>query len=172
MKKIILLGLGVMLFLLPVCAGVFLEGAPFYSATLHEEMLSAGADSVPVTARSQKVFARIFPQAKNTRWLKMPGATLVFFDMNGNHTNAVLSKKGVFRYSVQEMRTANIPMQVQQEIHRRYPGYSFFNTKEIRNTHSSGFYMVIENKKEFLSLLVNDDGVDELNRLSKYPTEK
>lgn len=172
MKKTLLVLTAVLLFLIPVCAGVFLNGAPFYASSCVEPIVNSGTDTVvdPTNigySRAERMFRKMFPAATGIKWTKMPNALMVEFESDGSRGNVVMSEKGKLRYSLQAVPVEKFPTHLQKKVGDQYPGYSFFDIKKVRNKQATSMFVVIENKKEYLSLIINEDGMDELQHLQK-----
>jgi hypothetical protein len=118
-------------------------------------------------ARAIKNFAKLFPVASETSWIREDKTLSAYFLNKGNKAFAVFSIYGDMNYAVTLLDAVSVPEEVKRNIKARYKTYSIFCAREIINDDLTMYEVVLENDTEFRVVQTTLDEVIETNKIIK-----
>ena len=113
-----------------------------------------------LTARLQKKFSKIYPQANSSKWIKLDNCFGVSFISNGQKTTAVFQENGKLNYAVTDLKNENIPAGLQQIIKKDYDGLSILNAIEINDNGNIVHQVILENSSSYITLKASGDEIE------------
>jgi len=131
----------------------------------------AGRDSLALLESSyprvNRKFSASFPQAANVRWMR-DGSDLYFsFLKEGKKSTCVFTTGGKMHYCITYLVQQDLPGPVATRLRYAYPDHSIFNVKEILFERSLVYYVVLQGKKDFVTVSVSAGEMEEVGRMGK-----
>jgi len=113
-----------------------------------------------LTARLQKKFSKIYPQANSSKWIKLDNCFGVSFISNGQKTTAVFQENGKMNYAITSLKNENIPTGLQQIIKKDYDGLCILNAVEINDNGNIIHQVILENTANYVTLKSSGDEIE------------
>jgi hypothetical protein len=129
--------------------------------TLSDSTPSINTTTIAETVLPQKLLAnfnRTFPAATNSKWTKTSATFFVNFTMNGNTAMATFNTKGKFNYALIYESAADLPLSIQQMIHKNYGSYTILSVTEIRTPGIINYKVILTDNKKYMDLKITQDG--------------
>ncbi len=116
------------------------------------------AKSIPFIAKEH--FKSTHPHAQKIKWSKEKDEFEVEFKENGKKMSCSYNQQGNIIETETEIKINDLPMQVQDAIHKAYPNYSIEDIEEVMKPNSKLQYeMELELGKDEFEVLVSLDGM-------------
>lgn len=113
-----------------------------------------------LTARLQKKFSKIYPQANSSKWIKLDNCFRVSFMNKGQKTMAVFQENGKMNYAITNLKIENIPAGLQQIIKKDYDGLCILNAVEINDNSNILHQVILENATSYITLKAKGEEIE------------
>lgn len=127
---------------------------------------SANADAMAlasVKATNSKMYNHFTKNYKNATDLKVHAVednVRINFKLNGVSTSTQYDAKGRFQFSLSHYDESKLDEAIRESVESNYPGFLVFGTViELKVRDKSAMLVMIENRKEWKRIRINDDGM-------------
>jgi hypothetical protein len=112
-------------------------------------------------------FAAQFPLATNQLWAINNSSFGVTFLNNGRKTTASFTQKGQLNYVIAVCNLEQLPASFRCTISKDYAMYKLYNAIEMKAYDAVVYQVVLEGAQHYITLKFTNEGVEEIERLSK-----
>lgn len=129
---------------------------------------------VTVTATSKKIppivwfnLSRYFPEAENPRWYALNKDYLVKFMTYRQEHRALFNKKGKVIYHISYGWEKALPATISRQVRTAYLDYEIYRAIKISERNRVVWVINLQDTKELVMIRVEDDELEEIQRLTK-----
>lgn len=119
----------------------------------------------------QESFAKKFPEAVNTKWVKLDNSFWVSFNNNEQKTTAVFQNNGKMNYAITNLKTNYIPANLQKLIKKDYENFEIMNAVEINENGKIGHQIILKNTNNYITLKSIGGDID-VTKVKNASTDK
>ncbi len=112
-------------------------------------------------------FAAKFPAAQQQQWSVTNKGYWVSFENEGRKTRAGFNSNGQLNYTVEDCVKDQLSAPFQNFIAKNYVGYQFLSAISIKAFGEQTEQAILENAAGFVTLNFNEEGTQEINKISK-----
>lgn len=169
MKKLLNVRLIVMTTSFFINAAVFAQSSSEDVAVLGKSSsvtFSANADALAlasIKAASSKMythFTKNFKSATDLKVHEFDGHVRINFKLHGVSTSAQYTEKGRWQFTISSYDESKLDEEIRESVEANYPGFLVAGTViEVKVGDKSATLVMIENKREWKRIRINDEGM-------------
>ncbi len=127
--------------------------------------LQGRLNDIHVTA--MRHFRKAFAHAEDVIWTINDEAISVFFSENSIKMRSTYNKKGYWLYTILYYDELRLPGDIRHLVKSSYYDLSIVLVTEMRRQTSTAYYIKMEDGKMFLTVMVKDGEIREVEKLTK-----
>lgn len=112
-----------------------------------------------VNMKAQRAFVKQFRHAETEEWYTSGENFLVFFSDKGVQSRALISKSGMFIYTIYTVKKENIPDDLMENIRFIYPQYSIRSAYHVCEAQQDFWYLNLQNGGKYKVLYAEQDNI-------------
>ncbi len=124
-----------------------------------------------LTEKLSKSLAKIYPQASSAKWITVDDCFMVTFVNNGQRSTAVFKENGKMKHSITEIKTEELPADLQLLIKKDYHGFNILQAVAINNNGNLVHQVVLENGPSYAKIKMSGEDIEISNLKEPLPVK-